>query len=327
MARDSKIKAKSDIDVRYRSLLQKAVRRGNVDLVYTTSALIGSFGQKEKNWFTTRAVIITFEECWPLGAQLVFNKRYHSKVAALINVTGSTKARDATGLGYLAHALSEGDRSVLKGFADDKHINILATAIERPKDFWKWIDSQKNAESQKILIKNAIKYRNAGSRQDRAVLQAAAYMAVTENLPEIRPPQPADQKFPYWIAFDRHTSEGLRVMRDVARDLHIPLQQLQWASFYFEGARTNGEIPSKWWERHCQWYFQKIGLPLEEAHLLWDPTKPQIVAALEEESRHLHNELYKWKISHLERITSLKKQVEIFSEHINEVQRDQLDLF
>jgi hypothetical protein len=327
MARSSKIKKKPHIDARYRSLLQKAVRRGNIDLVFTVSALIESLGAAEKRCFTSQAAIISFEECWPLGAQLVFNKQFHSKVATLIHVARATKSRDAAGLGYLAQALSEGDRSVLGGDADDRHINILANAIERPKDFWKWIDSQKNTERQKSLIKNAIKYRNAGSLQDCAVLQAAAYLAVTDNFPEIKLLEGSEQKFPYWIVFDGHTPEGHRVMRDISRDLHMPLPQLEWTNFYFEGAITNEETPSKWWERHCRWYFQKIGLPVEEAHLLWDPAKVQVVNDLKEEGRHLHNDLYKWKLSHLERIEALKKQVALFSEHIDELQRDQLDLF
>lgn len=327
MPRDVKFKKKADIDVRYRSLLQKAVRRGHIDLIYTNSAFLESLGQRERNWITSRAAIITFEECWPLGAHLKFNKKFHSKVAALIRVAQSTKARDATGLGYLAFALWDGDRSVQNGSLDDKHIKIMANAIERPKDFWKWVNSQKKNEQQAAIIKNAIKYRNAGSPQDRAVLQAAAYLAVADKWPLIKLVKPAEQVFPFWVAFDSHTPEGSRVLHDIARDLHIPLPQLEWASFYFEGSKTNAEIASKWWEKHCQWHFRKIGLPAEEAHLLWQPARPQVMEALAEESRNLHSALYKWKLSHLEQIASLKKQVEIFSKHINEVQTDQLDLF
>ena len=327
MAPDRKSKGRTDIDVRYRSLLQKAARRGNTDLVYTTSAWIESLGQKEKNRYTSHAAIITFEECWPLGAQLAFNKRFHSKVAALVKVAGSTKARDASALGRLAYALWKGDRSVLNDSADDKHIIILANALERPKDFWKWVDSQISNAQQQNLIKNTIKYRNKGALKDRAVLQAAAYLSVTVGLPEIKPTGPIAQKFPYWIAFDRHTPEGLAVVRDIARDLHMPVKQLEWACFFFEASRCNAEIPSTWWERQCDWQFQKIGIPMQEAHLLWEPTKPQIIQALTDDSRRLQNELYKWKISNLERVDSLKKQVEIFCEHIDNLKGDQQNLF
>ena len=116
-------------------------------------------------------------------------------------------------------------------------------------------------------------------------------------------------------------------MRDVARDLHIPLPQLEWTYFYFEGSKTNGEIPSRWWDRHCQWHFQKVGLPVDEAHLLWEPTKPQVLDALADASRRLQNELYRWKPSNLEQIKSLKRQVELFIEHFEEVHRDQTKLF
>jgi hypothetical protein len=327
MFREVKFKKKAGVDARYRSLLQKAVRRGHIDFLYTISALLKSLGQKERNWFTSRAAIITFEECWPLGAHLKFNKKFHSKVAALVKVAQSTKARDATGLGYLAFALWDGDRSVQNGSQDDKHVRIVANAIARPKDFWKWVDSQKSTEQQATIIKNAIKYRNAGSPQDRAVLQAAAYLAVADQWPSIKLEKLTEQHFPFWVAFDSHTAEGNRVLRDIARDLHIPLPQLEWTSFYFEGAKTNAETTSKWWEKHCQWHFRKIGLPAEEAHLLWEPAKPQIMEALEEESRNLHGALYQWKLNHLEQVVALKKQVEIFNKHIDEVQTDQLDLF
>ena len=96
---------------------------------------------------------------------------------------------------------------------------------------------------------------------------------------------------------------------------------------YFEEARTNAEIPSSWWDRWCQWQFQKIGIPMKEAHLLWEPTKPQIIQALKDDSRRLQNDLYKWKISNLERVESIKKQVEIFTKHIDEVKGGQQDLF
>jgi len=42
------IKSGTDTEARYRSLLQKAVRRGNADLVYTASALLASLSPKER---------------------------------------------------------------------------------------------------------------------------------------------------------------------------------------------------------------------------------------------------------------------------------------
>jgi hypothetical protein len=319
--------SRSKIKNRYRSLLQKAVRRGNADLVFTTSSYLESLGSKVRNRYRSRTAVITFEECWPLAAELVFNKKFHSKVAALIQVTRAVKARDATGLGYLAFAFSQGDDTVLTDTDDDKSIRILASAIQRPDDFWQWISWQKTAAAENTLIENAVQFKNAGQPHDKAVIQAAAYLSATGRMPAVTEGPDPDPKFPYWIVFDNHTVEGRRVLHDIARDLHIPLPQLEWTYFYFEGALTNGEISSKWWDLYCRWQFQKIGLAANEAHLLWDPARVQVVEALAHESRQLKNEMYRWKLAHPESIDSLKRQVQLYIDHMDEIQRDQRDLF
>lgn len=321
------MKSSTDTEARYRSLLQKAVRRGDADIVYTASAVLASLSPREKNWYRTRTAIITFEECWPLGSDLIFNRKFYSKVAALIRVTRAVKSRDASGLGYLAQAMIDGDASVLTGSADDKHIKIVANAIKRPDDFWRWIGDQKKSDDQAALVANALRFKQEGSPRDRAVIQSAAYLAVTTPLPNPQEVLPTERRFPYWVAFDRHTAEGKLVMRDVARDLHIALPQLEWTCFYFEGAQTNGEIPSKWWQRHSQWYFDKIGLPMAEAHLLWEPARKQVIEGLAEDSRRLKNELYRWKIANLEQIQALKRQVKLSIDDFEAVHSDQMDLF
>lgn len=319
--------SRSRIEKRYRSLLQKAVRRGHVELVFTTSSLLESLGSKEKNWYRSQTAIIAFEECWPLGTELIFNKKFHSKVAALIQVTRAAKARDATGLGYLAFALSQGDSTVLTETEDDKAIRIVASAIHRPDDFWQWISWQKTSATEKTLIDNAVRFKNVGLPHDKAVIQAAAYLAATGPFPAISKGQAPDPKFPYWVVFDMHTLEGQRVLRDIARDLHIHLSQLEWAFFYFEGALTNGAIFSKWWDLYGQWQFKKNQLAANEAHLLWDPAKVQVKEALAQESRQLKNELYRWKLANPEPIAALKKQVQLYIDHLDEIQRDQRHLF
>jgi len=262
-----------------------------------------------------------------LGSELVFNSKFHSKVAALMKVTRSSKLRDAAGLGYLASALIEGDTAVLNGTTDDKHVKIIADAIKRPDAFWQWIAARKKSNEQKALIDNAMRYKQEGLLRDRAVIQAAAYLAVIEKPSPLYRPALPDKAFPYWVAFDKHTPEGRLVLRDVSRDLHIPQPQLEWTCFYFEGAKTNGEIPSKWWTRNCKHHFKKVGLAIEEAHLLWEPAKPQMIEALNGYSRRLHRELYRWKLSNLKQIEALERQVELFIERYEAVHRDQIELF
>ena len=321
------IKSRADTDARYRSLLQKAVRRGHADLVYTTSALLESRSSMQKDWYRTRTAIIAFEECWPFGSELNFNRKFHSKVAALIKVTRALKIRDASGLGFLAYALYRGDASVYNGTPADRHVKIVANAIQRPDDFWQWISTQKQSAWQAALLENAKRFRHEGRPRDRAVIQAAAYLTLITETPLQPDARPVDETFPFWIVYDRHTPEGILALRDVARDLHIPLPQLEWACFYFEGSKTNGEIASAWWQRRCNWHFQKVGLPEAEAHLLWEPAKQQVVNALTGEGRRLQSDLYRWKLSNLKRIESLKRQVNLFIEHFEEVKRDQTGLF
>jgi hypothetical protein len=320
-------KRHADIDARFRSLLQKAVRRGNVELVLTTSALMESLSAPQKNWFRNRTAVITFEECWPLGTHLVFNRKYHSKVAALIKVTRSVKAKDASGLGFLAYALFEGDLTVFSGTPEDRHIKIIANAIRRPEDFWDWLDKNAEPGHPRALIEIAKRFKNVGRRKDKAVVQAAAYLAASTQIPRIDPAAQAHKAFPYWIALDMHTPQGRRALKDVARDLHISRKQLEWSMFFFEGAKTNAAVESSWWQRSCEWYFQKTGLSMEEAHLLWEPAKSQVIEALADESRQLHREIYTWKLANLEKIETLKKQVEFYSSHFDSGHLDQLELF
>jgi hypothetical protein len=322
------MKERPSLDDRYRSLLQKAVRRGHTELVYAASALIEHQAIHTDAWFEKRTALIVFGDCWPLGAEIAFARKFSTNVAALIRVARATKCRDATGLGFLAYALAQEDTTVLAQDPGDRIVRLIAKAIRHPADYWEWISSQKPDPPRPALIANARHYRDGGRPHDGAVVKAAAYLALAEPFSAPTPAAaPPAGFFPYWAVFDRHTSEGKRVLRDVARDLHIPLPQLEWCGYYFEGAAANAEHPSPWWQRYCRWNFDRIGLSPEEAHLLWQPAREQIVAALSEESHRLQNDLYRWKLANLERVDALKRQVELFITRISAVPRDQSKLF
>ena len=317
----------SAVDDRFRSLLQKAVRRGHPELICTISALIENLNIHSRAWFEKRAAFIVFSECWPLGREMVFTKRFSSKVAALIRVARAHKARDATGLGFLAYALARGDASVLNQSADDRAVKLIAKATRHPVDFWEWVSTQGTDQRGQALVANAGRYREGGRPHDKAVVQAAAYLAVSTPLPDPTPAPAVDAPFPYWAVFDRHTSAGKRTLRDVARDLHIPLPQLEWCFYYFEGAAANAETTSPWWQRYCQWHFTRVGMREEEARLLWEPSRDQIADALAEDGRRLQNEIYRWTLANREQVDALKREVERFTSHIKDVPRDQSQLF
>jgi hypothetical protein len=65
----------------------------------------------------------------------------------------------------------------------------------------------------------------------------------------------------------------------------------------------------------------------EEACLLWEPARAQILDALAEDSHRLQAEIYRWKLAHLERVAELKREVERFTRRIKDVPRDQTHLF
>ena len=88
------------IDERYRSLLQKTVRRGHVDLVVTLGAFLEARG--DVDWVERRAGLVVLSECWPLSGKTVLTKSFHSQLAALVRAAQARKDRDATGLGFLA---------------------------------------------------------------------------------------------------------------------------------------------------------------------------------------------------------------------------------
>src|SRR5436309_9200705 len=100
---------KASTDQRVRSLLQKAARRGYVQVVDRAVVRLDASG--DKTWLRSRAIVITFEECWPLAGSLSIDSGLSSKRIALLRVTEAAKQKDAAGLGALAHAYQEGDHS------------------------------------------------------------------------------------------------------------------------------------------------------------------------------------------------------------------------
>ena len=100
-------KPRTTTDPRLRSLLQKAVRRGASDIAGAAVHNLLTLG--DQAWLRSRAVVITFEESWPLALGLTLTRDPISKVDALLRVSHAVKQKDAAGMGALAFALHEGD--------------------------------------------------------------------------------------------------------------------------------------------------------------------------------------------------------------------------
>jgi hypothetical protein len=170
-----------------RSLLQKAVRRGNEELTEKVVKYLTDVG--DTIWLRNRFPIIVFEECWT----------YTGLSYSILSRT--VKNKNAAGLGALA---------VKNNTSDDLAIRAVARGIDNPVKFWEWARSN---DSNKHIIETAFSAsKRSVSPEDKAMMFAAAYLAVKCPLPEIQVIEPNnDPNFPYWIAIDKHTGRGREV--------------------------------------------------------------------------------------------------------------------
>jgi hypothetical protein len=285
-------KANAETHQDCRSLLQKAVRRGNSNLVAKVVNHLYEIG--DIRWLKQRLGVITVEECWPLLAEWELPNKQEAMVDVLSQVARSVKFKDAAGLGSLAYALSEGDTSVLSGSDEDEHIRRISDAIKEANKYWKWVIAECTNDHEAKLIQRAEKvYRKGGWPWDRAFTQAAAYLAVADGLPKPQTVEkPNDRtQFPFWVALDKHTPQGKTVLREVANKTRIPWRQLNWVSFYFQSAIVNKLAPSRWWKKETEWRLGKIGLSFHEAESIWAKAQPLFVELLHHESVRLEQHL------------------------------------
>ncbi len=280
-------KANPDTHQACRSLLQKAVRRGHPKLAAQTAAHLLEVG--DSKWLQRRTAVIIVEECWPLLSQLQgrFNRTSASDVLA--QAASSTKNKNEAGLGTLAYALSQGDRTVLGVSSEqDQHIRIMAAAINRQEEFWAWAKRESAAPWQHDLVTAARRaFRRGGWPWDRAFLQAAAYLAVSTPVAPKCAATTQTVELPLWVALDKHTQEGKQALRHAARITGVPVKHAMWASFYLESATTNEQVEAVWWTQEVSWRLSRIGLDLPTAECLWGELRPAVISQLESSAEQL----------------------------------------
>ena len=277
-----------------RSLLQKAVRRGNPALV--TKVVNHLYETGDIRWLRQRTGVLIAEECWPLMIEWTLPKKQKEQVTMaeiLSKLANSVKFKDAAGLGSLAYALSEGDRSVLTGCEEDDAIRGVCEAIKEANTFWRWAASQCSNMYEVKLVEHAEKvYRKGGWPWDRAFIQAAAYLVIMEGLPKLYTVPNSKVKFPFWVALDKHTPQGKAAIHEVAKKAGLPWRQLNWVSFYCESGRvTKKHEPSRWWNREVEWRLGKVGLSFDAAEAIWAKVQPIFVELLKEESTLLKHHI------------------------------------
>jgi len=279
-------KPKASTDPRIRSLLQKAVRRGVDYIVEAAVRKLMSLG--DQAWLRSRAVVITFEDSWPLAQNLVLTKDQQTKEIALLRVTHATKQKDAAGLGALAFAFHEGDQSMLDIVPSRLALRVVSKGLDRPNAYFEWALSQCSSEETRRVVIAARNYLAAATwGWDKATILAAAFLAASGGVPTLPPSESTISDFPYWVALDKHTPEGKEAFRRVATEYRIAYRQIIWASFYCESAIVNALEPSAWFEVERSWRLRKAGLNMQTAMELWGHLRPIISAELSATAENL----------------------------------------
>lgn len=284
-------KASPDTDQVSRSILQKAVRRADYEM--TKKAIAFLIQNDDFDWMRKRLAVMTFEECWTYGTEVSYDNDQDIIIKHYLRLATTAKNRNAAGLGSLAYVLSEKDESVYEGNIGDKSIRIITEAIKRPKDFWEWTKKHNLTEKQEKLVEMADKgFRKAGWPWDRAFAQAAAYLAITDEIPntkflEIK----SNPNFPLWVGIDKHTKEGKEAIRDAAKQLGFNNNKALWLAFYFESATCNIIENSPWWNREINWRMKKLDLTFEEGKEMWERLKPLVQENLKDEVCKLQEKL------------------------------------
>jgi hypothetical protein len=277
---------KSTTDPRLRSLLQKAARRGFKDIVRRVFHRLEKSG--DRTWLRSRTVVITFEESWPLASSLAITSESSSKLDALLSVSTFSKQKDAAGLGALAYAYQQGDRSMVDGVPNPELLKIVAGALLRPAAFFEWILKQSQTEKSTKVAEAARQFLPAATWQwDKACLISGALLAIKDTIPIVEPALPPRDEFPYWVALDKHTPQGKQVLTKVAPEIQSSYRQLIWASFYCESALVNQLGSSPWWDAEKTWRLRRAGLTIASAQALWARAFPVIREALRSEADSL----------------------------------------
>ena len=196
-----------------------------------------------------------FEECWTYTG------------LSYSTLSRTVKNKNAAGLGALA---------VKNNPSDDLDIRTVARGLDNPVKFWEWARSN---DSNKHIIETTF---SASKRsilpEDKAMMFAAAYLAVKCPVPETQLIEPNnDPNFPYWIAIDKHTGRGREVYIEACKEIELDAYKGMQLGFYLEGSVVNQLQDSPYWEQLKQWHLEQLGYNYEQAAEIWEELKPRII--------------------------------------------------
>jgi len=235
-----------------RSLLQKAVRRGNKNVVSKVVKYLSDAG--DTIWLKKRLFTIIYEECWPQGSEITLANitEEYNKVAGMI------KNKNAAGLASLAWNYLNGDVGLPETCIDN--VQSVACAIKSPGEFWEFIKKEPGYAKNRSRIEAAkIAVSKVGFDYDKALMYAAACLAVEEKIPPLRPCETIEDEFPYWIAFDKHTEKGREIITRASNEIGIDPYKGMQLTFFMAGSQCKEITDSPYWNHFVNWRMNKLG--------------------------------------------------------------------
>lgn len=264
-----------------RSLLQKAVRRADIVVTEKTIQYLMSMG--DTAWLRDRLFVIAYEECWPMANQLQIN----DLVSEYKKITSTVKNKNAWGLSKLAVKFNQGSYKLDPTVPDDVNAGIIfiSKVLKNPDGFWVELGGFVGYDAQEFRVHAAKKaLSRAKFPDDKAIIYAAAYLAVAETVPEVQATQPIhNPNFPYWIAFDKHTADGKLILRMVADKLSLTIHDVMRLTFYKAGVICNQVNNSPYFDMLLKWRDKQMETVLPR----WNEVEQEIIRLTKGEAEQL----------------------------------------
>jgi hypothetical protein len=268
----------------FKSLLQKAVRRGNVEMA---KKAINFLARHDFPWLRARLAVLAFEECWTYGGELLLTQHEESVAEQITTLATTIKNRNVAGLGALAYYYSDGDSSMLGVGNDDNAIRTVAAGFKNAGQYWVESTFEALTVQQHEIVERAKQgFDLAVFPWDKCFMIAATYLATTGKIPETRFSKTSNE-LPLWVAIDKHTPIGQAAIGRAAATINFDEQKAQWLVFYLEGVKCNQIVHSPWWDREKEWRFRQLGLSDGEAEKHWQILRPVLIGELKNATEEL----------------------------------------
>jgi hypothetical protein len=257
-------------DAPCRSLLHKAVRRGQVEMVEGLVRHLWNSGQSD--WVQRRTFVILAEECWPLLGEMEDKPNMEEAIKLLGLAARMTKNKDATALTILANSGVSN--------TDDGRVSEYLAALGLGRGLWPDLARRaRGAENDNVV--DAARIGSRVSPAERGLFVAAALSALYFGKTKVGTAENVIS-LPLWVALDGHTGPGKLALLEVSGASGYSLAEVYELSFWCEGSVMNQVESTTLWEQAVERVFSTIGLDQETAMTRWGELRHLVVGALKE---------------------------------------------